>query len=188
METKTYKANTNISINVMLATKKNLHIAFVPQSDGSSVFVTSDEDLQMAIESHRKFGQLFRLESVHKVSTQQRPARMTQQSTSEDGSTTQGPNNETTADNKTIVDETETDVAEVGNDTPADEALAEEHDTETISENEEVMPLREVEVSDISAAKDYLADNFDLTRSSMRTQKAVIAAAAKYGIQFKFLS
>ena len=58
---KTYKANTNISINVVLpSSKKNLHIAFVPMSDGSSVFSTENEEIQKGIESHYKFGSLFR--------------------------------------------------------------------------------------------------------------------------------
>ena len=58
---KTYKANTNISINVVLpSSKKNLHIAFAPMSDGSSVFSTENEEIQKGIESHYKFGSLFR--------------------------------------------------------------------------------------------------------------------------------
>ena len=58
---KIYKANTNISINVVLpSSKKNLHIAFVPMSDGSSVFSTENEEIQKGIERHYKFGSLFR--------------------------------------------------------------------------------------------------------------------------------
>ena len=65
MITKTYKANTNISINVVLPSKKNLHIAFVPLSNGSSVFTTDNEDIQKSVENHYKFGKLFKLHSVH---------------------------------------------------------------------------------------------------------------------------
>ena len=64
MTIKTYKANTNVSINVVLPSKKNLHITFVPLSDGSSVFTTNDEMLQKSIESHYKFGKLFKLYSA----------------------------------------------------------------------------------------------------------------------------
>ena len=54
---KIYKANTNISINVVLpSSKKNLHIAFVPMSDGSSVFSTDNEEIQKGIERHYKYG------------------------------------------------------------------------------------------------------------------------------------
>ena len=65
MITKTYKANTNISINVVLPSKKNLHIAFVPLSNGSSVFTTDNEDIQKSVENHYKFGKLFKLHSAH---------------------------------------------------------------------------------------------------------------------------
>ena len=58
---KSYKANTNISINVVLpGSKKNLHIAFVPLSDGSSVFSTENEEIQKGMERHYEFGSLFR--------------------------------------------------------------------------------------------------------------------------------
>ena len=52
---KSYKANTNISINVVLpGSKKNLHIAFVPLSDGSSVFSTENEEREKDREGQHK--------------------------------------------------------------------------------------------------------------------------------------
>lgn len=48
---KTYKANTNVSINVVLPSKKNLHISFTPLSNGSSLFTTDNEDIMRAIEN-----------------------------------------------------------------------------------------------------------------------------------------
>ncbi len=63
MITKIYKANTSIAINVVLPNKGNMHVSFVPRSDGSSVYITDSEDVQQAIERHYKFGKLFRLES-----------------------------------------------------------------------------------------------------------------------------
>lgn len=61
---KIYKANTVLSINVMLDSKKNKHIAFSPLSDGSSTFSTDDEDVQRAIERNHNFGKRFRLEKT----------------------------------------------------------------------------------------------------------------------------
>lgn len=177
MKTKTYRANTNISINVVLASKKNLHISFLPQSDGSSVFVTSNEEIQKAIERHYKFGSLFRL--VGTTTTETKKPTTAQTATTEEKSASA---NETNADTVDNVGE------ESDNDAPAND-VPEVEETESAEENEqEQQTLREVEVSDIAAAKDYLADNFDLTRSSMRSQKAVLDAAAAHGIQFKFLS
>lgn len=61
---KTYKAKTNVSINVVLANKKNLHISFNPLSNGSSTYTTDNEEIIKAIESHYNFGKLFRVENV----------------------------------------------------------------------------------------------------------------------------
>lgn len=61
---KIYKANTNVSINVVLASKKNLHITFAPLSNGCSTFTTSDKEIIAAMERHYNFGKLFRLESA----------------------------------------------------------------------------------------------------------------------------
>lgn len=58
---KTYKANTNISINVVLLNKQSKHISFIPLSDGSSTYTTDSEELMKAIERHYNYGKLFRL-------------------------------------------------------------------------------------------------------------------------------
>ncbi|MFI3293096.1 MAG: hypothetical protein SNI70_06215 [Rikenellaceae bacterium] len=60
---KTYKSGSDISINVLLPSKKNLHISFASQSNGSSYYITSDSQVQTAIERHRKFNKLFYLDS-----------------------------------------------------------------------------------------------------------------------------
>lgn len=62
--TKTYKSGSDISINVILSDKKNLHISFTPSSDGTSTYTTKDASVQAAIEKHYRFGKLFRLASV----------------------------------------------------------------------------------------------------------------------------
>lgn len=62
--TKTYKSGSDISINVVLSDKKNLHISFTPSSDGTSTYTTKDASVQAAIEKHYRFGKLFRLASV----------------------------------------------------------------------------------------------------------------------------
>lgn len=175
MTTKTYRANTNVSINVVFANKKNLHISFVPQSDGSSVFVTSDEDVQKAIERHYKFGRLFRLASVRNVPTNQK-----QEPTQDDGNDV-----DKEPPVQTIVENTgDTDDENIGNVPEGDEQNVDATDNGTAEQPE----LRIVQVSDISAAKDYLAENFGLTRSSMRSQKAILDTAAAYGVRFEILS
>lgn len=62
--TKTYKSGSDISINVILSDKKNLHISFTPSSDGTSTYTTKDASVQAAIEKHYRYGKLFRLARV----------------------------------------------------------------------------------------------------------------------------
>lgn len=139
---KIYKANTNISINVVLKSKKNLHISFTPLSNGSSTFTTDNEDIMTAIEQHYKFGTLFRL-----LKTIEEDAHSEQVST-------QG-------------DEVEKDVEENETDKPV---------------------MRKVQVSDLAAAKDFLADTFGISRTSLRSMKSITEQATAHGIEFEGLS
>ena len=153
---KTYIANTNISINVVLPSKKNFHITFTPLSNGSSVFTTDNEILQRSIERHYNFGKLFRLQTSQGQSAE-RKATDKQKVTSlknqkeipavENVDKTELDNNENVEQNG----ETE-DNAGAGND-------------ETVCK---------VKMSDIAAAKDYLADKFGISRTSMRSTNSLI--------------
>lgn len=187
MTIKTYKANTNVSINVVLPSKKNLHISFVPLSDGSSVFKTDIPEIQSAIESHYNFGRLFRLVGADNVvkASATKPAK----------DAAPAPKKEEQKETKT---ETATEpVEEVAEETAATDETAEaveEEETkeeETTSEEEtapeeaaEESGLRQVAVTDINAAKDYLADTFGISRTSMRSTKSILEKAAENGIQF----
>lgn len=154
---KTYKANTNVSINVVLPSKKNLHISFTPLSNGSSLFTTDNEDIMRAIESHYNFGRLFRLHSAQDEN-EKKGAKATEnpekKETKTDGSTGENENNG--------------------------------QDGSTTEENGAA--LKKVKVSDPSAAKDYLADTFGISRTSLRSMKAITEQAAANGIEFEGLS
>ena len=131
---KHYKSKTAISINVVLKSKKSMHIAFTAQSDGSSVYTTDNPDVQYALEHHYKYGNLFKL-----VST------------------------ESEADIKAKKE--------------AEEAAA----------NEKKDEIRKVSVSDLAAAKDFLADTFGISRTSLRSTKSIIEAAKAHNIEFEGL-
>ena len=131
---KRYKSKTAISINVVLKSKKSMHIAFTAQSDGSSVYTTDNPDVQYALEHHYKYGKLFKL-----VST------------------------ESEADIKAKKE--------------AEEAAA----------NEKKDEIRKVSVSDLAAAKDFLADTFGISRTSLRSEKAIMEAAKAHNIEFEGL-
>lgn len=131
---KHYKSKTAISINVVLKSKKSMHIAFTAQSDGSSVYTTDNSDVQYALEHHYKYGKLFKL-----VST------------------------ESEADIKAKKE--------------AEEAAA----------NEKKDEIRKVSVSDLASAKDFLADTFGISRTSLRSEKAIMEAAKANNIEFEGL-
>ncbi|MGN0032437.1 MAG: hypothetical protein ACI358_01455 [Candidatus Limimorpha sp.] len=147
---KTYKSNTHVSINIVLPSRKNMHITFSPLSNGGSTFTTDQEELSRAIESHYNFGKLFRLQSTIDNTGGEEGGFDT-----EEGNCT----NEINEDNGTGA-----------------------HDDDTES------GLKQVHVSDLASAKDYLADKFGISRTSLRSQKAILEQAIANGIEFVGLS
>nr|DAV37241.1 MAG TPA: hypothetical protein [Caudoviricetes sp.] len=161
--TKIYKANTNVSINVVLPSKKNLHITFTPLSNGSSVFSTDNEVLQKAIERHYRFGSLFRLAEKYSVSKK---------------STDKDINNKTNPEPQTV-EETEK------SDGTAELPEKSDETTDEADNDSENNGLTKVHVTDIASAKDYLADKFGISRTSMRSTKSIIEQASANGIEFE---
>lgn len=128
---KKYKSKSSISVNVVLGNGKSVHVAFTPQSDGSSVYATDNADIQQALERHRRFGRLFRLSAT----------------------------------------------GEAGAARPSAQTAGQERKS----------GKRTVKVSDIAAAKDFLADTFGTSRTSLRSEKAILEAARQHGIEFEGL-
>lgn len=64
---KKYKANSHVSLSVLLDSGKSTHVSFKPLTGGGSVFYTDDEALQKALESHLKYGKLFKLDQIQKT-------------------------------------------------------------------------------------------------------------------------
>ena len=62
MTTKTYKSPSNIAINVVLSNGSNLLVSFSSKTIGGSIFTTSNEEVQQAIERHYNYNKLFFLE------------------------------------------------------------------------------------------------------------------------------
>ena len=170
---KTYKANTNVSINVVLASKKNLHITFSPLSNGNSTFTTDNEEIMNAIERHYNFGKLFRLHSTQGESKKKAPKAIEGIAPKVDEK-----NDETTVQDGADLQPNE------------GEAPTEDNDTEGADNNEEgaEQTLKKVKVSDLAAAKDYLADTFGISRTALRSMKAITEQAAAHGIEFEGLS
>lgn len=179
MTIKTYKANTNVSINVVLPSKKNLHITFVPLSDGSSVFTTSDEMLQKSIESHYKFGKLFKLYSAQGNSVSRVIANKPPKAAPSKKQQVESTGNEEEVNGE----DANLDSQSQGNTEVA--GLDEQPQDNTANGD---LTIRKIKVSDIASAKDYLADTFGISRTSMRSSKAILEQAAAHGIEFEGLS
>ena len=129
---KRYKANTHISLNVVLSTKKNMHITFTPLSNGRSLFTTDNEEIIDAIEHHYKFGKMFRLDGVEE----------------------------------------------------SEEALESGEQRVESEEASEGETLKQVSVSDLAAAIDYLADKCGVSRTVLRSKNAIIEQAKAHQIEF----
>lgn len=72
------------------------------------------------------------------------------------------------------------------------ENTVEENDTVNVaetadSEDTDTNGLRKIKVSDIGEAKDYLADTFGISRTSLRGMKSILEAAETHKIVFEGL-
>lgn len=128
--TKKYIAYSHIAINVVLPSSgKGMHVSFTPVTGGGSVYITSNEDIQKALERHSRFGKLFKIDINYK------------------------------------------------------------EEPEPVVE--EVVAVKEPKVkvmkmASLDDAKAYLADNFGISRTKLRSKKQIEDAAAANGIEFSF--
>jgi hypothetical protein len=127
--TKKYIAYSHVAFNVVLPSGKSYHVSFAPLTGGGSMLITSNEDLQKAIEKHYKFGKLFKIDVNYK-------------------------------------DEPEVVVEEA--------AAVEEP------------KVKVMKMASLDDAKAYLADNFGISRTKLRSKKQIEDAAAANGIEFSF--
>lgn len=170
---KTYRAKSEVSINVVLKNGKSKHISFLPVTGGGSVYRTDNEDIQAALESHYRFGNLFRIVDEPEQKSPKIPLKDKKKQPKEED---QIPNEE--KDGLTEKD--------MENETEGDEA-DEVTDTDGESEEDEDDGLRVVTVTCTSDAKEYLADTFGISRTNLRSKAKIIEAAAKNGIKFEGL-
>lgn len=69
----------------------------------------------------------------------------------------------------------------------AEEKQEEDGSVEHQAAAEEGAGLRRVAVSDAGAAKDFLADTFGVSRTSLRSVRSIMEAASAHGIEFEGL-
>ena len=171
MAKKKYIAKSHISLSVRVSQKTSAHISFSALTGGGSVFYTDDENLQQALEAHPKFGRLFKLDDTFVVkpatkkvapSPKVRPININEENT-------ENANSEEVEDN-----EPTTEVEDNEN----TEGQTEEESTE------EATGLTKVPVTCLDDAKEYLSEKFGISRTKIRSKKAIEEAAAENGIEF----
>lgn len=156
---KKYIAKTNVSINIVLASGTNRHISFSALSGGGSVFYTDDPETIQAIERHYKYGKLFHIDPNV-------PEKHNKNSASKRGELI----------SSSVASETEQELS----------CMNESSKTNGKSEDEDVDDgLTTIVVSDPDSAKSYLAEHFGLSRTKIKTIKAIKEAAAANGIIFE---
>lgn len=161
---KKYIAKTNVSINVILPSGANRHIAFSAVTGGGSVYYTDDPDVIQAIERHYKFGTLFRIDPRYEAEKQQ---------------------NKPVAKAKAKSAPKQPDANPATEEPEAGQSPAEEDGGDDTAEDGEDTDIKKVVVSDPDSAKAYLAEQFGYSRTKIKTIKAIKEAAASHGIVFE---
>lgn len=176
---KKYIAKTNVSINIVLKNGKNRHIAFNSLTGGGSVYYTDDPDIIDAIERHYKYGTLFRTDhSYIAEKPRNKPMPKPKPEIASEGAPEASPSMPVT------------EAAEEVNDSEAEAAPeAEQPEAEEEADQEadeaEDNGLKTIVVSDPDAAKAYLAEHFGISRTKIKTLKAIKDAATANGIVFE---
>lgn len=188
MAKKKYIAKSHISLSVRVTDKASAHITFSALTGGGSVFYTDDENLQQALEKHHKFGKLFKEDKTFteqtavkkakaatpvKVEATTKPATTpnpTEDNNAEDKKVEDNNAEDNNADDNTPINPTESDM---------DDSNAEEDNTTEAEGN-----VTKITITCLDDAKDYLSEKFGISRTKLRSKKAIEEAAADNGIEF----
>ena len=169
MAKKKYIAKSHISLSVRVSQKTSAHISFSALTGGGSVFYTDDENLQQALEAHHKFGKLFKLDDTFVEKPATKKVAPTSKVAPANEENTDNANSEEAEDNEPTTD------------------VEQDEDTEAQPEEEsaeEATGLTKVPVTCLDDAKDYLSEKFGISRTKIRSKKAIEEAAAENGIEF----
>lgn len=169
MAKKKYIAKSHISLSVRVSQKTSAHISFSALTGGGSVFYTDDENLQQALEAHPKFGKLFKLDDTFVEKPATKKVAPTSKVAPANEENTDNANSEEAEDNEPTTD------------------VEQDEDTEAQPEEEsaeEATGLTKVPVTCLDDAKEYLSEKFGISRTKIRSKKAIEEAAAENGIEF----
>lgn len=186
---KKYIAKTNVSINVVLSSGANRHIAFSALTGGGSVFYTDDPEIIQAMERHYKFGTLFRADPRYipekprnKPAPKPKPEIVPEQQPVNATGDTPAP---ATTIEETVIAPADVEVDDMAPENE-DETTEDESEDDIINDGQaEDSGLKTIVISDPDAAKAYLAEHFGYSRTKIKSLKAIKEAAAANGIVFE---
>lgn len=166
---KKYIAKTNVSINIVLPSGANRHIAFCALTGGGSVYYTDDPEIIQAMERHYKYGTLFRADPKYAAGKRvdcsvpkAKPKIVQTQAATDTGATAPAdlPETEFSTDNNEPTEET-----------------GEGTEVET--------GFKKIVVTDPDDAKAYLAEHFGVSRTKIKGVKTIKEIATANGIIFE---
>lgn len=128
---KKYIAKSHVAFSVPMRNGKSARVSFIPKTGGGSEFYTESPTMQAALESHPKFGKLFK-EDVAGGERLRRAAEKVEEKKVE----------------------------------------------------QSAPKVKQVEVSCLDDAKEYLVENFEISRTKLRTTAAIKKAAEANNIEF----
>lgn len=188
MAKKKYIAKSHISLSVRVSDKASAHITFSALTGGGSVFYTDDENLQQALEKHHKFGKLFKEDKTFTEQTAVKKAKAAtpvKVEATTKPATTPNPTEDNNAEDKKVEDNNAED-KKTDDNTPInptesdmDDSNAEEDNTTEAEGN-----VTKITITCLDDAKDYLSEKFGISRTKLRSKKAIEEAAADNGIEF----
>ena len=179
---KKYQSKSSISLSVLMNTGKSVHVSFDSLTGGGSIFYTDDEELQEALAKHHKYGRLFK--EVELVKPVAGPAPKKKPVVKEE-EVEDVEDIDEVDDTEDEVDETEYETTEENAEDEATEDEATEENAEEVQEQEApVATGKQIHVTNLEDAKNYLADNLGVSRTKLRSKKAILEVAEANGIVF----
>lgn len=165
---KKYIAKTNVSINIVLPSGANRHIAFCALTGGGSVYYTDDPEIIQAMERHYKYGTLFRA------------APQGASGNRVDGSVPKAHPGVVTQRQEAVETATGADLPETTFSTDNKEPTEGEVDGVDVETG-----FKKIVVTDPDDAKGYLAEHFGVSRTKIKGVKTIKEIAAANGIVFE---
>ena len=193
---KKYQSKSSISLSVLMNTGKSVHVSFDSLTGGGSIFYTDDEELQEALAKHHKYGRLFKevelVKPVAEPAPKKKPVVKEEEvedvedidevdNTEDEVDETEYETTEENAEDEATEDEATEENAE---DEATEDEATEENAEEVQEQEAPVATGKQIHVTNLEDAKNYLADNLGVSRTKLRSKKAILEVAEANGIVF----